>query len=300
MEAAVSFVRWGQGPLCFDLESDDTEILERAATILAAWPPPASGRVARHWRVNRVPPIDGRTQWEAYTASADDQIGQFFNRGTPAAVMQAIEFDAVRELLECREEILALHAALVSRTTPAGERGVALVGPCFCGKSTLSCTLWNSGWSFLGDDVTLFDDDGCAYPGPRRASMRRSSRDLIGDTLWGHAAGTQSSDLTNEGLLFHPHEVKGAASPQRARLAAIVFLARLNASVEPAELRLLAPVDGALALLPYSNLRKASFPSALSRLAPLAETVPIYDLGRGPVDAMIARLDRLMDDVAEA
>jgi hypothetical protein len=82
-------------------------------------------------------------------------------------------------------------------------------------------------------------------------------------------------------------------------LTAIVFLARLNATAEPAALQRLAPVDGALALLPYSNLRKTSFPAALSRLAPLAETVPIYDLGRGPLDAMIARLNRLMDDVAE-
>jgi hypothetical protein len=300
VEASVPFVRWGQGPLCFELASDDHAILERAATIMAAWPAPPSARLARRWRVNGVQSIDGLTQWEAFTESADDQIEQFFNLGTPAALMQAIEFDAVRELLDCREEILALHAALVSRTTPAGERGVALVGPCFCGKSTLSCTLWNSGWSFLGDDVTLFDDDGFAYPGPRRASMRRSSRALIGDTLWGCAAATQASDLTNAGLLFHPHEMKGAARPQRARLAAIVFLARLNASVEPAALQLLGPVDGALALLPYSNLRKTSFPLALSRLAPLAETVPIYDLGRGSLDAMIARLNRLMDDVAEA
>jgi hypothetical protein len=299
LQTSLPFVRWGQGPLCFDLASDDTEILQRAATITAAWPAPPSARLSRRWRVNRAQPIDGPTQWEAYTSSADDEVTQFFNRGTPAALMQAIEFDAVRELLECREEILALHAALVSRTTPAGERGVALVGPCFCGKSTLSCTLWNSGWSFLGDDVTLFDDNGFAYPGPRRASMRRSSRDLIGDALWGCAAATPAGDLTNEGLLFHPHEVKGAARPQRAKLTAIVFLARLNATAEPAALQRLAPVDGALALLPYSNLRKTSFPAALSRLAPLAETVPIYDLGRGPLDAMIARLNRLMDDVAE-
>jgi hypothetical protein len=214
--------------------------------------------------------------------------------------MQAIEFDGVRELLNRPDEILGLHAALVSRATPAGERGVALVGPCFSGKSTLSCTLWHRGWSFLGDDATLFDEDGRAYPAPRRASMRRGSKALIGDVLWASAAATPASDLTDQGLLFHPHEVRGASRPERVRLAAIVFLARLNADVAPAELRQLSQVDGAVALVPHANLRKTAFPEALSRIAPLAERVPIHDLGRGPLDAMVARLNALMDGFTES
>ena len=40
-------------------------------------------------------------------------------------------------------------------------------------------------------------------------------------------------------------------------------------------------------------LQRLPFPSALTRLAPLAERVPIYDLGRGPLPAMIAQLDAL-------
>lgn len=230
---------------------------------------------------------------------ADDGAGELFGHGAPATLMQAIEFDGVRELLDRPEEILGLHAALVSRATPVGERGVALVGPCFSGKSTLSCALWHSGWSFLGDDATLFDEQGRAYPAPRRASMRRSSKALIGDALWASAAATPASDLTDAGLLFHPHEVRGASRPERVRLAAIVFLARLNADVAPAALRQLSAVDGALALLPHANLRKTPFPEALSRMAPIAERVPIYDFGRGPLDAMIARLDTLMDGFTE-
>jgi hypothetical protein len=236
--------------------------------------------------------------WEGWVAGADTESETPVGRAEPAALMQMIEFDGVRELLHCREEILGLHSALVSRATPAGERGVALIGPCFSGKSTFSCALWNSGWSFLGDDVTLFDENGCAYPAPRRAWMRHTSRELVGETLWARAEATPSSDRTEHNLLFHPHEVDGQSRPRHTHLAAIVFLSRYNAQPEPARVTRVTPVDGAIALLPYSNLTKVPFAAALSRMAPIAETVPIYDLGRGPLDAMIAELNRLMESSA--
>src|SRR5205823_2882601 len=101
--------------------------------------------------------------------------------------------DGVRELLHRREEVIALHAALVSRKTAMGERGVALIGPCFSGKSTFSCALWNSGWSFLGDDVAFMEKDGHAHAAPRRAWMRNTSRELVGDALWSKAEATPSA-----------------------------------------------------------------------------------------------------------
>jgi len=291
-------VRWGQGPLAFELRSNDDEIISRVATVVASWPPNADARLSRRWRVERVPSPTGEVLWEGWVADAEHDNDTSVGRSEPTALMQTIEFDGVRELLRCREEILGLHSALVSRITGAGERGVALIGPCFSGKSTFSCALWNSGWSFLGDDVTLFDGNGDAYPAPRRAWMRHTSRELVGETLWARAEATPSSDRTEHNLLFHPHEVDGQSRPRHTRLAAIVFLSRYNAQPEPARLKRVAPVDGAIALLPYSNLSKLTFTAALSRMAPVAETVPIYDLGRGPLDAMIAELNRLIDSSA--
>jgi hypothetical protein len=287
-------VRWGQGPLAFELRSSDDEIASRVATVVASWQPNSDARLSRRWRVERAESPTGDLLWEGWVAGAEDVSETSAGRAEPAALMQAIEFDGVRELLHCREQILGLHSALVSRTTPAGERGVALIGPCFSGKSTLSCALWNSGWSFLGDDVTLFDQNGYAYPAPRRAWMRHSSRELVGEALWARAEAAPSSDNTSLNLLFHPHEVDGQSRPRHTRLDAIVFLSRYNAQSEPAQLTRVAPVDGAIALLPYSNLRNVTFASALSRMAPVAETVPIYDLGRGPLSAMIGELSRLM------
>ena len=288
-------VRWGQGPLCFELRSHDDEILSRVSRMVASWQPNIDARISRRWRVERAESSAAGPMWEAWVAGPDDESETQVGRAAPAVLMQEVEFDGVRELLHCREQILGLHGALVSRTTPAGERGVTIVGPCLSGKSTFSCALWNSGWSFLGDDVTLLDDDGHAYAAPRRAWMRKSSRALVGDSLWARAVATPSSDETEERLLFHPHEVDGQSRPSHTRLGAIVFLSRYNAKPEPARLTKIAPVDGAIALLPYSNLRNVPFAAALSRMAPIAEAVPIYDLGRGPLNAMIAELDRLID-----
>ena len=296
--ATPRVVRWGQGPLSFELRSHDDKIVSRVATIVGSWPPRRDARLARRWRVEPVESSAGERLWEGWVAGADDETETRVGQAVPAALMQAVEFDGVRELLQCREQILGLHSALVSRRSAAGERGVALIGPCLSGKSTFSCSLWNSGWSFLGDDVTLFDDGGWAYSAPRRAWMRNSSQALVGETLWARATAAPSSDRTASSLLFHPHEVDGQSRPHHTRLGAIVFLSRYNARPEPARLTRLASVDGAIALLPYSNLRNVTFATALSRMAPLAETVPIYDLGRGPIDAMITALNRLIDSSA--
>lgn len=289
-------VRWGQGPLAFELQSGDAEFLARAATILASWPPLPNARLARCWRVERASSSTSEPLWEAYVSQPGSEDEVFFFRASRATLMQAIEFEAVSELLKCPEAILGLHGGLLSKSGQHGERGVALIGPCLAGKSTLSCALWNSGWSFLSDDVTLFDDEGRAYPAPRRASLRESSRDLVGESLWSQAQRTRSCDRTEAGLLFHPHETDGQLRPHNTRLAAIICLARRNVQLAPAELRQLPTAQAAIALLPYSNLlQRLPFPSALTRMAPLAECTPIYDLGRGPLPAMIAQLDALVE-----
>ena len=295
---SVVTVNWGQGPISFELQSDDADFIGPAAKVFASWPVADSTRIARRWRVHAVEDNGDNgleRQWEAFVSDPQTGGERSFFRGARAPMMQAIEFDAVRELLECPEEILGLHGGLLARDGLNGEHGVALIGPCFAGKSTLSCALWQSGWSFLGDDVTLFHGDGTAYPAPRRASLRESSRELVGDELWMRAQSTPSCDRTPHGLLFHPHETDGRTRPQATRLAAIICLARRGVAAAPAELQKVNPAQAALALLPYSNLLQfLTFPEALARMAAIAEVVPVYDLGRGPLPEMIARLDTLV------
>jgi hypothetical protein len=54
------------------------------------------------------------------------------------------------------------------------------------------------------------------------------------------------------------------------------------------------PAHAVLALLPYTNLKaRGILGDAIRTLAPLAATVPAYDLGRGPLDAMARAVERL-------
>jgi hypothetical protein len=270
------------------LQTSDSELLEKARAVLASWPASPQARMARHWTV------DVRDGVYHATTSAPGGDEQPCYSGTRAATLQFIEFDAVRELLECPEDILGLHGGLLAHPC-AGGRGVSLIGPCFAGKSTLSCALWHSGWSFLSDDITMFNSDGTAFPSPRRASLRETSRALIGDELWAKAQITPSCDPTESGVLFHPYETDGRERPAHTELGAIVFLARRSVSLGPAQLALVNPAQAAIALLPFSNLlQRMSFPQALGRMAPIAERVPVYDIGRGPLPDMIAAVNSLV------
>ena len=59
------------------------------------------------------------------------------------------------------------------------------------------------------------------------------------------------------------------------------------------EIRHLDPAYALLALLPYTNLREQPG-SAIRRLHPLVETVPLYDLARGSLPAMTDAAQRLL------
>jgi hypothetical protein len=58
----------------------------------------------------------------------------------------------------------------------------------------------------------------------------------------------------------------------------------------------MVPAYALLSLLPYSNLAsRVDMGSALKHLRPLASSLPVYDLGRGPLDAMVHQLDRILE-----
>jgi hypothetical protein len=210
--------------------------------------------------------------------------------------LMMVEFLAVQEVLANTRPLLSLHGALASRE----GRAVVIVGPCHGGKSTLACGLWQRGWSLLCDDLTLIDaETGIASPTPRRVSLRRASRQLLGEQLWRLVLESPSCDETDEGYLFHPDECDGKPRPRDVRLAGIIFLARLGANLRPAELRRLEPVRASLALLPYSNVvRWLGGSAAISRIGKLVQAVPSYDLGRSTLSEMVDRIEEVVNDRA--
>jgi hypothetical protein len=215
--------------------------------------------------------------------------------------------------------LFAMHSALLCRD----EFGILIVGPSQAGKSTLSCALWQNGWALRSDDFVFIDNDGVARPIPRRVSLRRSSRELLGEALWERVCASPSSWLHNEARLFHPHEVEEASlnsvPDERCRpisIGAIVFLGRRGSTAQPAQLCRQNSARAALALLPYSTLlprtsserddgiaaqaapgveRVLDWGAALPKISPLAERVPTYDLGRGPLPQMVAAIESLKE-----
>jgi hypothetical protein len=184
---------------------------------------------------------------------------------------------------------VAFHAALVSR----GESGAVIVGPSFAGKSTLATALWKAGWTLMSDDVAIVSASGIATPAPRRVSLRHPSRALVGEELWNRVLSAPSTTETSEGLLFHPHETDGAEQAQSTHVKAFFFLARREAFLAPADIEPMNRAAAALALLPYAiNVRDLPFPDAVRVLAPLAESIPAFDLGRGALPDMVAAVER--------
>lgn len=202
--------------------------------------------------------------------------------GAQALLVESPDLPLQRGLVE-------VHAALVSKD----GCGVVIVGPNYAGKSTLATALWCRGWSFLCDDVVFLKSTTLrASPAERRVQLRETSRELVGEELWNAVQNTPSCSRTDEGFLFHPHEVRGEMPPQDTALKAIVFLERRGIQVDPAEGRAINPARAAVALFPYAfNLRDKPFIDGMRVIAPITAAVPSYDLGRGDLSSMVSSVE---------
>ena len=285
-DVSAAAICWGQGPHAFELRSADSRVLSRADVVFRPWTTAAaSAAPTRSWTV--LPQAGVAGSWTLRRGGADDVMVP----AEPAAAVRYAEFLAVQAILDSPPDVLTLHAALVARD----GHGVLIAGLPEAGKSTLACALWQSGFSLLGDDVAIVDaETGRAAPAPRRVSLRRSSRALLGEDLWTRIHAAPATDVTAEGCVFHPDEVEGAR-PSSTTLAAIVFLARTGAAPMRELARPIPGAHAALALLPYSNLiRRIDAGTLISRLAPLAASTPAYDLRRAALPEMVAAVGALI------
>jgi hypothetical protein len=259
-------IRWAGGPLSFELQSDDPTVRSLAATVFSPWSVNGEATPSYVWRIDRVAQTDAGWRIRS-SAGVETRVA------SAARAVSAVEYGAVSTV--AGSDAVTTHGALVARD----GRGLLLVGRGEAGKSTLACALWARGASLLGDDMAILDvDTGEARPAPRRVSLRVESRALLGDAL------------------FHPGEIEPRPRPERVELGAIVFLARRSSAVDGARLEPIAPAHALLALLPYSNIRtRRPLGEAIRILAPLADRVPAFDLGRGPLAEMAAAVESLAD-----
>lgn len=281
--AVAQSIRWGQPPLGFEVTSSDRALLGKLERVFRPWRASQGHHESCRWQAD---PVDGNAarSWEVRC----DHCHQRLVGASRDWAAQVVEFGAVQAYVNS-SAIVAVHGALVAQR----DMGLLIVGRSGAGKSTLACALWERGWTLLGDDVTLLDPSGrLGWPTPRRVSLRLASRHLMSGTLWDRIVATPARDTTSEAVLFHPDEVDGRQRSAPVRVEAIAMLDRRDRP-EGAETRRLDPAYALLALLPYTNVRER-FGDGVRRLAPLAETVPSYDLARDSVAAMTDACQRLL------
>jgi hypothetical protein len=278
-------LRWSAGSLRFELVSHHPEVLDRARVVFGPWlnGSSATGPAPRaQFRIERQD--DPGRRWHVIQDGREPVVSESLD-----LALAAVEYGAVARLHEPGSEVLAVHSALLSR----GEAGILLVGPKESGKSTLACALWRSGWLLHSDDNALIGDGARARGIPRRVSLRTTSRPLVGSEVWGRILGLHGTTRTRLGVLFHPSEAAGEDGPSDVSVTAIAFLARRGANAGPGRIEALDAGRALLALAPYSNRREHGIGHALAALQPLVHRVPAFDLGRGPLADMVARVEEI-------
>ncbi len=328
---APHLVRW-RPSTCFDVRceilSSDVAAARRAATLFSVDEHTDDSPAANTWRwsLDRGFSSDSTDEvaerWCVRHLDTDETA--HFSHLQDA--LTCIEYSIVQRLVEIvkadnassldetpRDEtpLFAIHGALLSKN----DFGLMIVGASCSGKSTLSCALWQNGWDLRSDDFSFLRDER-AFPAARRVSLREGSRALLGEALWRCIGDAPSSSSTGAGWLFHPHEVRTeSARADCVRLDAIIFLGRPNRETSPNDiseiaLQLCNPARAAVSLLPYCTLLarpdevEGASPSqrvldldwgkSLSRIAPLASRVPVYDLSRGALPAMVEAVETLV------
>jgi hypothetical protein len=224
-----------------------------------------------------------------------------------ACVIRAAEADATLAILNHPDLFTTVHGALVSK---AG-RSALIVGPSLSGKSTLAVAMAAAGCVLHCDDVAILHSHaGGIWTGtgvPRRVSLRESSRALLGEPRWRDLLSAPASDATEAGLLVpvshlvdgRPQVSPSSKSPAPAPLTAIIFLNRSGAPPASAVSRFARPIhpaDALLALCAYTNVVRSSGGMArgITRLAPLIENVPAYDVPRSDLSTMVESLITLL------
>lgn len=277
-------IRWAAGPLRFELTSDDPEVRTLGAAVFRPWAIQDAEEASCAWQVDRLNG-GGEPEWLVRSSTGADM-----RVPSAARAISAVEYGAISAIVG--SAVVIAHGALVAWD----GRGVLLAGRGEAGKSTLACALWARGAALLGDDVALLDPRSAeARPAPRRVALRTASRALLGDAFFTRIMRGPSSVALPGSHLFHPDEIEPRPRAAAVRLAAIVFLSRRDGAAGPACHEVIAPAHALLALLPYTNLRSGqALGEGIRTLAPLADQVPAFDLGRGPLDEMAATVEGLV------
>lgn len=280
---AAAVVRWGVPSGSFELAASDARVTDRARVVFGPWRSETQESAAPRVRFRiRNEAGDPGGRWRVEWGNGDAAIAPTLDQA-----VTAVEYRSIVELLDPSSGIVALHAALLSKD----GRAVVVVGPKESGKSTFACALWRAGWQLHSDDAAVIEDGHRARGVPRRVSLRAAARKLVGDALWERIATQPATSRTSTGILFHPDEESRRDAPAPVHVAGIAFLGRRGSTAGPAEI---VHLDGASALLgmaPYCHREDLALGVPLRILQPLAHHARAFDVGRGDLAQMVARVE---------
>jgi len=275
---------WSFAGVSFHAECAQRGVVSDAQSLFQQWRTGLPIVVRKAWQIEPV-----GNQWSVIDAGTGTEISRA--RSEPVALAH-LETHSITALIEGPGTPPSLHACIVVRPDGAA---IACIGRCGSGKSTLALTLWHhAGWHLACDDVALIDSEpGFVLPVPRRVSARSSSRALLGEACWERIQGSPHCIPTVEGFLFHP--AAAPVVPVAARLSAIFLLERLEGTAAPGRTKPVAPADAVLALAPYGSARlRDGLGGGIRAVAPLADAVPVYELGRGEPLEMIRSINAVL------
>ncbi len=195
----------------FAIESETPAARQSARWLFSPWlAENTDAPIARRWRLD-ANGDDSYSVADAGTTYTGDGDAKLNWRERPLVeLLTQLEYASLGHFVaHLPSDFVGLHGALLSREFDGERRAVIVVGPKEAGKSTLSCALWRAGWTLHCDDFTLLNARGQAWPTARRVSLRHGSRALMGEELWHSATQTPSARVSDNGVLFHPHEIEG-------------------------------------------------------------------------------------------
>lgn len=279
-----------------ELTATDRSLLDAARRVFDVTeeaPPPYPGPVVLRRHIDVGLRVHNPQTGEVKQAQDREHALRMVEYGFVEELVKAVALETGGQALDT----FAMHGALLFKDGV----GIVVFGPKQAGKSTLSFALWKAGWSLLSDDFCFLDARRQALPVPRRVSLRQGSRDLLGEAIWQQVTTSPSSGKTDEGWLFHPHELQSDARLHRGPvdIGAFVFLG----PGEPAPAQKLNPAVAAFTLLPYCTLLarpdsineapRTEWSAALPRIAPVAGDIPVFTLTRAPLAQMVASIEEV-------
>lgn len=228
----------------------------------------------------RLEPLDGAGErWRLIVPDGEAVAGPL----ATDELVEAVLTQFTRQTVMGYGDDWFLHAGAVRRDGVA----VAAVAPSGTGKSTLSAALLQHGYEYLSDELAwLQPGDLTVRPFPKPLGLDERSRRLLG------------LDPTRGGDRFLRVAEQGwRSSATRAPLGLVLSLVRRGAVIGPVE----QPLSGAgqAAALLVNQLNLLGAPDPLAAVCHILSIAPVVELAVDDLDAAVARIDGLVDDLPD-